>query len=541
MRRKFSAVALAPSDELEATSRLAAIVESSADAMIGKTLDGVITSWNSGAERMYGYAAEEIIGRNISVLVPLDRPNELPAMLQRVASGERVEHYETERIRKNGAVLDVSVTISPIRDRARAIVGASTVTRDITDRKRAEAVLRDLEERLHQAKRLESVGQLAGGIAHDFNNLLAGIMNYCTLVSDGLEELTGRRGLDGDETVVTLNQDVAEIVDVCIRAARLTDQLLVFSRRDVITPEILDLNAIVLDLENLLRRTIGESVHLETELAQDLPRTTGDQGQIEQILMNLAVNARDAMTAGGTLRIETASYEAGDDDVLQHGISRGEYVRLSVSDTGCGTPEHVAARAFEPFFTTKAKGEGTGLGLATVYGIATQAGGSVVISSRPAHGTNVEVILPATRGTPAARPDASLRGPLASRGQLILLVEDEEMVREPTRRILIASGYAVLAASSAEEAVRIAGEHVGEIELLLTDIVMPGRSGKDLAADLSRMSPRSKVLYMSGYASDVIGLRAVSGPGLNLIEKPFASNDLLQRVHAVLNGRERSR
>jgi two-component system cell cycle sensor histidine kinase/response regulator CckA len=397
VRRKFSAPALAASDELEATSRLAAIVESSADAMIGKTLDGVITSWNKGAEGMYGYAAEEIIGRNISALVPLERPNELPAMLQRVAGGERVEHYETQRIRKNGDVLDVSVTISPIRDRAGAIVGASTVTRDITDRKRAEAGLRDLQKRLHQAQRLESVGQLAGGIAHDFNNLLAGIMNHCALISDGLAELTGRHGLGGDETVVTLNQDVAEIVDVGTRAARLTHQLLIFSRREVIKPEILDLNAVVIDMENLVRRTIGESVNLETELAPDLPRTTGDEGQIEQILMNLAINARDAMTDGGTLRIETASYEANDDYALQYGISCGEYVRLSVSDTGCGMPQDVAARAFEPFFTTKAKGEGTGLGLATVYGIATQAGGSVVISSQPAHGTNVTVILPATR------------------------------------------------------------------------------------------------------------------------------------------------
>jgi PAS domain S-box-containing protein len=524
-------------DEFEATSRLAAIVESSADAMIGKTLEGVITSWNSGAERIYGYTAEEIIGRNISVLIPSGRPDELPAMLQRVAGGERVEHYETERICKNGTVRDVSVSISPIRDRAGAIVGASTVTHDITDRKRADADLRDLQDRLHQGQRLESVGQLAGGIAHDFNNLLAGIMNYCALVSDGLTELTSRLELGADETMVTLERDVAEIVNVSSRAARLTHQLLIFSRREVIKPEILDLNAVVIDMEELLRRTVGESVNLVTGLAPELPRTKGDEGQFEQILMNLAVNARDAMTEGGTLRIETAGYEADDDYALQHGISRGQYVRLSVSDTGCGMPQEVAARAFEPFFTTKAKGEGTGLGLAIVYGIATQAGGNVVISSQPAHGTNVEVILPSTRDFPLASEDAPLDRALASRGQMILLVENEAVVREPTRRILIGSGYAVLAASSAEEALRIAAQHVGKIELLLTDVVMPGGSGKDLAADLSRMSPRTKVLYMSGYASQAIRLRAVSGPGLNLIEKPFASDDLLQRVHAVLNNR----
>ncbi len=209
-----------PSPELEAVARLAAIVESSDDAMIGKTLDGTITSWNSGAERMYGYAAEEIIGHNIVALIPSNRPDELSTILQRVASGERVEHYETERIRQNGTVFDVSVTISPIRDRAGAIIGASTVARDISDRKRTEVELRDLQERFHQAQRLESVAQLAGGIAHDFNNLLAGIMNYCTLISGGLAELTSRLGLGGDETVVTLNQDVAEIADVGVRAAR---------------------------------------------------------------------------------------------------------------------------------------------------------------------------------------------------------------------------------------------------------------------------------------------------------------------------------
>ncbi len=303
----------------------------------------------------------------------------------------------------------------------------------------------------------------------------------------------------------------------------------------MINPEVLDLNAIVIDMEKLLRRTIGENVHLETRLAPDLPCTTGDEGQIEQILMNLAVNARDAMSDGGTLRIKTASYEADADDARQHGISVGQHVRLTVSDTGCGMPPDVAVRAFEPFFTTKAKGEGTGLGLATVYGIVTHAGGSVVISSQPVHGTTVEVILPATHDIAAGLPDAPLGRPLASGRRTILLVEDEEVVRETTRRILVGSGYAVMAASSAEEALCIADEHVGELALLLTDVVMPGRSGRELASDLSRMRPRTKVLYMSGFTSDVAGLHAASAHGLNLIEKPFESDALLRRVHAVLD------
>ena len=523
-----------PAKELEAIARLAAIVESSADAMIGKTLDGVITSWNAGAERMYGFTAEEVVGRNIALLIPEWR-DELPGLLHRVSNGERIEQYETERLRKDGTIVDVSVTISPIRDRSGAIVGASTVTRNISERKRADADLRDLQERLHQAERLESVGQLAGGIAHDFNNLLAGIMNYASLASDGLTELTGRLGLGADETALTLRHDIGEIDNAANRAARLTRQLLVFSRREMIKYEILDLNSVVIDMESLLRRTLGENFVLETALAPDLPRAKCDRGQTEQVLMNLAMNARDAMADGGTLRIETASYEVDEHGAHQRAMSSGRYVRLAVSDTGRGMPLAVAARAFEPFFTTKAEGEGAGLGLATVYGIVAQAGGQVVISSRPRRGTTVEILLPATEDIPTValedRPDSSP----ASRGETILLVEDEEIVREPTRRILIDQGYAVLAAASAEEALHIAGEHQGEIELLLTDVVMPGRSGTDLAARLSRIRPRTKVIYISGYTSDAISTRALSDEGVDLIEKPFTSPDLLHTVREVLD------
>jgi PAS domain S-box-containing protein len=524
--------------DFEAASRLAAIVESSADAMIGKTLDGVVTSWNAGAERMYGYGAKEIVGRNISVLIPPDRVDELSAILLRVAGGERVEQYETQRLRKNGVVFDASVTISPIRDRAGVIVGASTVARDITDRKRAEADVLDLRDQLHQAQRLESIGQLAGGIAHDFNNLLAGIMNYAALASDGLAGLRDRLGLSADEALTTVTEDVMAIANVATRAARLTRQLLVFSRRELVTPEVLDLNAIVVDMESLLRRTIGETIDLVTVLEDDLPQTTGDRGQIEQVLMNLAVNARDAMVDGGSLRIETACYEAGDDE-RRYGLGRGRYVCLSVADTGQGMAPDVVARAFEPFFSTKAKGEGTGLGLATVYGIVTQAGGNVILDSESGVGTRIRVYLPATSTAATVVPATPPGVRPASGGETVLLVEDEEMVREPTRRILARSGYAVLAADSADEALRIVADHFGEIELLLTDVVMPGRSGKALAAAVKRVSPATKVLYMSGYTSDVIAFRELSEEGVDLIEKPFASEDLLRKVRDILDTEQR--
>jgi PAS domain S-box-containing protein len=521
--------------DLVTASRLATIVEWSSDAMIGKTLDGVVTDWSSGAERMYGYTREEAIGQNVSMLVPADWPDELPMMLERVGRGEGVAHYETQRLRKDGEVFDVSVSISPIQDEHGDIVGAATVTRDITERKQAEAEFRALQERLHQSDRLESLGQLAGGIAHDFNNLLAGIMNYAALASDGLADLAARCGLGADEGAVTVAQDVAEITNVANQAAQLTRQLLIFSRRDVVQPEVLDLNAIVVDMEKLLRRTIGEGVDLRTDLAPDLPNTKVDRGQIEQVLMNLAVNGRDAMDGVGRLRIETATFEADDDYALQRGISPGPYVRLTVSDTGSGMPPEVAARAFEPFFTTKAKGEGSGLGLATVYGIATQVGGDIVIYTEPGLGTTIRVNFPATRENVTVAEGSAPEGAVTSAGETILLVEDEDMVRDPTGRILAHAGYTVLAASNADDGLRLAGEHAGEIGLLLTDVIMPGRSGKELAAEVCEMRPETKVLYMSGYSQDLIVHCGVLAEGARLIEKPFAAGDLLRRVREALD------
>jgi PAS domain S-box-containing protein len=520
----------------DAVSLLAAIVESSDDAMFGKTLDGEITSWNWGAERMYGFRADEVIGRNVSLLVPEDRQHEMRAILERLAAGGRIEHYETQRLRKDGSILDVSVAISPIRDGSGVAVGASSVARDITSRLRAEGTARALQEQLHQSQRLESVGQLAGGIAHDFNNLLAGIMNYAALVSDGLTELTHRHDLDADEQARVLAQDVSEIAHIAARAAQLTRQLLIFGRRDVAKPEVLDLNAVVTDLEKLLRRTIGESIALATDLAPDLPRTKVDRGQLEQVIMNLVVNARYAMAeGGGRLRVATASFEADDAYAGRHGIRQGHYVRLIVSDTGPGMSVEVAARAFEPFFTTKAKGEGTGLGLATVYGIATEAGGAVVIHSDPEVGTTIWVDLPVSQDDATDACPSRPWTPLTSAGETVLLVEDEDMVREPASRILKRYGYMMLEASNADDALRIAGEHTGQIALLLTDVVMPGPSGIDLAARLSKFSPGTKVLYMSGNSQDAIVNQAVLQPGVNLIEKPFVAAELLRRIRVVLD------
>ena len=390
-----------------------------------------------------------------------------------------------------------------------------------------------LEAQLHQAQRLESIGQLAGGIAHDFNNLLAGIMNYAELVAAGLEGIEGRHGPSPE--VALVQADAGEILTVARRAADLVRQLLIFSRREVTSPVVLDLNDVVLDMEKLLVRTIGEDVDLQSSLRDGLPRTRIDRGQLEQVLMNLVVNARDAMPDGGRLTLMTSEFHADASYAAAHAVSPGLYVRLTVSDTGHGMPIEVAQRAFEPFFTTKGRDKGTGLGLATVYGIVTQAGGDVSIYSEQGLGTTVRVNLPATTDAVAVGEGAPAV-PAEGRGEVILLVEDEEMVREPARRLLAQRGYRVLVAGSADEALEVAAgaEH---LDLLLTDVVMPGLSGKELAELLAERRPGLPVLYMSGYSQDVIAHQGVLEEGVALVEKPFVAHDLLEAVRERLDHR----
>jgi len=522
--------------DFDAIAHMAAIVESSDDAIIGKSLEGVITAWNAGAEAMYGYRADEMIGHNIFELVPSDGMLELSAILERLRRGERVAHYETKRLRRDGTAIDVSVTISPIRDASGAITGASTVARDMTATKQAELERIELEDRLHQSERLESMGRLAGGVAHDFNNLLAGIMNYASLVSTSLQDEIARGSLTEDDAFVTVVQDVEEITNVARRAAALTHQLLIFSRRGVTKPEVLDLNTVVTEMQTLLRTTIPESIELRLRLAADLPLVKADPSQIDQVFMNLAVNARDAMPDGGELEIETAVFEVDEQYARINAIHAGRYVRLTVSDTGVGMSREVAAHIFEPFFTTKPKGEATGLGLATVYGIVTQAGGDVTIYSEPGLGTTVRVNLPATVDAYSEELHPTPVAVAPSKGETLLLVEDESIVREPVRRMLERSGYTVLAAQDAYDALAIARDHPGEIDLLLTDVVMPGRSGRGLADDLAMLRPTTKVLFMSGYSPDVIVHRGVLREGVRLIEKPFAADDLLRCVREILDG-----
>lgn len=376
----------------------------------------------------------------------------------------------------------------------------------------------ELERRLQQSQRLESVGQLAGGIAHDFNNLLAVILNYAGFVREALPE--------GD----LVRRDVDEIHRAAERAAALTRQLLTFSRRDVIEPEVLDLNAVVSDLEKLLRRTLGEHVELRTNLAHGLPPVEADRSQLEQVLLNLAINARDAMPEGGTLSIETAS--------LNEGVGgAGAGVGLRVADTGCGMSQDLAARAFEPFFSTKPRDKGSGLGLSTVYGIVAGSGGQIDLRSEPGGGTEVDVTLPAAQWRPAPAPAPARRSPRRpprGRETTILLVEDELAVREVTRRILARHGHEVLAAGSPGDALRVLANHEWPLGLLLTDVVMPDMSGKELAEQITKIQPNLPVLYMSGYNEEIVSRHGALEPGAPLLKKPFDAESLVASVQEVL-------
>jgi signal transduction histidine kinase len=389
------------------------------------------------------------------------------------------------------------------------------------------------QEQLAQAQRLESLGQLAGGVAHDFNNLLAVILNYTAFAA---EELTAVTESDWAERCESARGDLEQISRAGQRAAGLTRQLLAFARREVVQPRVLDLDTVITAVEEMLRRTLGEHVELVTSLAGDLQPVLADPGQLEQVLVNLAVNARDAMPGGGTLTMDTSNITVDAESIA--GGSKappGQNVRLRVSDTGTGMPPDVIEHAFEPFFTTKKDGGGTGLGLATVYGILTQADGHIHIYSDPGGGTTFSIMLPATSqpATPKAAEMAYQRTP---RGETVLVVEDEAALREVTRRILARNGYRVITAASGPEALDIARNHQGEIHLLVTDVVMPHMLGKEVAERMRLIKPETEVLYMSGYARPVLASQGRLEPGMALVEKPFSAADLLAKAGQVLNG-----
>jgi signal transduction histidine kinase/CheY-like chemotaxis protein len=427
------------------------------------------------------------------------------------------------------------VTDDASRREARETLERSEVTDDAS-RREARQSLERKEQLQAQAQRLESLGQLAGGVAHDFNNLLAVILNYVSFVSADVAAVMASAGLDSAGHLESASADLVQIKKAAERAAGLTRRMLVFARRDVIRPQVLDLDLVITAIEEMLRRTLGEHVELVTSLAGGLWPVLADPGQLEQVLVNLVVNARDAMPAGGTLTIDTCNITV-DDDTLAGGAKakKGRNVRLRVSDTGTGMPADVAQHVFEPFFTTKPVSGGTGLGLATVYGIVTKAGGNIRIYSEPGTGTTFTITMPVTAETaaPIAEPAPYQRTP---KGETVLVVEDEAALREVTRRIFARNGYQVIVAASGPEALRIARGHPGEIHLLVTDVIMPQMLGKEVVEKMRLIKPEIEVIFMSGYARPVLASQDRLDPGVALVEKPFSGADLLAIAGQVLNG-----
>ncbi len=665
----------------ETRARLAAIVEGSGDAILGKSLDGTVTSWNSGAERLYGWPAEEVLGRHVSLLVPGDRQEELDRVMSRLAAGERVDDLDTVRLRRDGRRVDVSLTVSPIRNRRGEIVGASSIARDITVRKRNEEALhrsvsalrelhrlttdrnldlgdqvrgllklgcrqfglgtgvlsrweggrvlleatvsaepnalpgtalpreesfllgvegdggpldipsvpgsefrdhpaflrygvgsylevrvevggeaygaltflsrtpregpcsdadleflrfaaawigarverRQLEDRYLHSQKMEAVGRLAGGVAHDFNNLLSVIGGYGELLHRDLPP-------DGEQ-----QGRVAEILKATGRAAALTRQLLAFGRRQVVEPRRVDLNEMIGEIRKMLGRLIGEDVELVTELAGNLPPVLADPGQMEQVIMNLAVNARDAMPGGGRLTLRTREVLIASEAARMNPDARpGPHVELEVGDTGEGMDPGTLAKAFEPFFTTKEAGKGTGLGLATVYGIVCQHGGHVEVDSTPGLGTAISIRLPRADTLPApAAPDPGPSGSVSG-DETVLVVEDEGMVRTLVRDVLEMHGFAVIDTGDPREVPGLLDALPGPVHLLLTDVIMPGMGGREVANLVRRRHPGVRILYMSGYADETLGQHGMLEPGVALLQKPFTPLTLVHKVREVL-------
>ncbi len=490
-------------------------------------VDRKIHLCNPAFAAMHGYSVDEIIGMPISdMYAPEDRPK--LADIIHICDSKGHHIYESLHVRKDGTVFPVMKDVTTVKDENGNSLYRVVNVLDITERRRTEEALRKSEEQLRHSQRLEAVGRLAGGIAHDFNNFLTAIA--------GCSDVMLSRVSSGDP----LRREIEEIRRMVDRAASLTRQLLTFSRREAGLPKVLDLNALIVNMVKMLKRLIGEDVELVTELGKDIGRVLADPGRLEQVIVNLAVNARDAMPHGGKLTIRTENEDAGGtspgDGVTEE--DQGPYMALSVSDTGTGMEDEVKGHIFEPFFTTKGHANGTGLGLSTVYGIVRQCNGRILLQSELGQGTTFRILFPALPGgitESAAQRMASSEG----RGtETILVVEDEITVRTLVRQVLEDRGYTVLDAQDGLEALGAVERHAGPIHLVLSDVVMPRMSGRELAEKLAPVRPETKVLFMSGYTNDAIVLHGILAAGKSYIQKPFSPRELVRKVRMELDGTE---
>ena len=504
------------------------VVETSTDAIALFDLKGRVLFASPASQTILGYDASELVGRRFADLVHPDDVEAAAEVIGAALAGEGSRAY-TARIRhRSGRWVSLEGIPAAIHDETGAPQMVLGVARDVTERLAAEEERRSLEDQLRQAQKMEAVGRLAGGIAHDFNNLLTAIGGYGQLAL---------AALSGDEARV--RRQLEELLRAADRAAALTRQLLAFSRRQVLQPRLLDLNAVVGEVESMLARLIGADIELVTALDSELGRTNADPSQIEQVVVNLAVNARDAMPDGGRLLIETANAELGEDFTARHVGSRpGPYVSLTVADTGQGMDAETAARVFEPFFTTKDHTAGTGLGLSTVYGIVKQSNGYVAVDSKPGHGTVVTVYLPRVPAVAEVDGAARPRPPQPdARGgtETVLVVEDEEIVRSLVREMLEGLGYTVLDARDGEDALALLARNAPGIDLVVSDLVMPRTSGRELARRAAELRPETAVLLVSGYAGDTTSVDGPLEPGTAFLEKPFTGRELAEKVRGLLD------
>ncbi|OWK37339.1 ATP-binding protein [Fimbriiglobus ruber] len=506
-------------DQLLRDERFRLLVQAVTDyAIFMLDPDGLVVCWNTGAERVFGYQEAEIVGQHYArFFTPEDTRAGEPDRELRTAFEHGRFEGESVRVRKGGERFLVTVLISPIRrNETGTFLGYSQITRDVTDRKR-------IEEQLRHAQKIEAVGTLAAGVAHDFNNLLTIINGYSQILFASLHEHD------------TARKPVDEIIKAGERAAALTQQLMAFGRKQVLAPQVIDLNALLAGIETLVSKLVGEHVAVVMTLVGDLRRVEADPGQIEQVVVNLVTNARDAMPRGGRLSVTTRNVELGGTRVAT-GIKPGPYVALGVADEGEGMDVATKARVFEPFFTTKAHGKGTGLGLSSVYGIVTQSGGHVEVESEPGRGATFTVFLPAVDGPVRPEPAFPFSPSIGGGTETLLLVEDEAGILGFGRYLLEKGGYKVLVAANGAEALEVAAHYDGVIHLLVTDVMMPEISGLQVATRLSALRPEMKVLYVSGYSEEAVARQGLFGSGVPFLQKPFAPTSLAAKIREVLDG-----
>ncbi len=540
----------------QSAALLSAIVDSSDDAIISKDLNGIITSWNKSAERLFDYTADEAIGRPITMLIPPDRLDEEPKILEHLKRGERVDHFETIRVRKDGSPLNISLTISPVKGADGRVVGASKVARDITERKRAEEALQNLnaelesrvaertadlrrsitereqlQDQLLQAQKMESIGTLASGVAHDFNNLLNIILSHATIMR-----------LDG-KNPARISEGAAVIEETVRRGATLVQQLMSIGRRNETRFEAVRLNSVAEKLANLLTETFTKTIVITLDLEMGLPAINGDENQLHQILLNLCVNARDAMPEGGRISLKTETVSGPDLRRHVREAAAERYVSISVTDSGSGMDDATQRRIFEPFFTTKPLGQGTGLGLAVVYGIVKNHDGFIEVKSKLGHGTSFCIYLPipsqAARQTSAGVSNSTALKRAGS-GETILFVDDEERQLNVMRRFLENEGYTVLSAKNGVEALETFKQHKDAIAVAVLDLGLPQLGGWQAFQQMREIRPELKALIATGLISAEVEAEIAQGKLCGVIFKPYQLEDVREKISQAIRENSRS-